>query len=508
MLQHVWDCEHLAKGLYWCFHCEKAEQVGSFECRRCQGNLSKVDRITTVAKRIFSKMGSKRHRAPPSPEPEPDMIIAKYAEKSNTLEHHPDYPTMFDSDPARDFQSRAFSGGGIVGTGAGWRASQELPDTQICEMIGSECPPQLGVEAEEHWLDRDEYTEPENIWLNPGPASKVPSPTQMSRGSLDMLPPLNTQLCNLNPERGFDNVSSNELPDEPMSATIISPMGAGDHYASILQEISPTDTDNSANTFLTDSGYTSATMFSALSTSSTPFELHPGFNEPRGKKRTRDVALAAHSMSNSVEVSRNNSAKSNRSFTNQAPKVIDAVDDSHSPSRCPSTKKPKMQSPHWSSAATLVQSFSEVLDAHISHTKDVIRQLPQSPLTTELLSMSRSSMVSIGLEVLAGIIEGRNPSAIVQVFAFAHVAYAFSIAIDHDEIKVHTQEWFDDALSWIEDLGSERDRLRYTKIAKAVWKPVEALREGAVTLPFLPDKQNRLYLACQRFLDSKSWLHR
>jgi hypothetical protein len=483
MLQHVWDCEHLAKGLYWCFHCQKPERVGSFECRRCQGSPSKTDRITTVAKRIFSKLGSKRHRTPKVPEREPDMSIAKYAEKSNTLEHHPDFPPLFDAGPAREFHGQGFPDGGITGVNSDWRASQELPDTQICEMTGSECPLELGVGAEETWLGHDEYTEPDHIWLNPGPATKVPSPTERSRGSLDMLPPLNTQLSNLNPERGFDNISRNDLPDEPMSATIVSPMGADDHYASIFQEISPTDTDVSGNTFLTDSGYTSATMLSTLSSSSATFELHPGFNEPRGKKRSRDEVVATESISSSVAVSRNNSAKSNR---------------------CPSTKKPKMQSAHWSSAATLVQSFSEVLDAHISHTKEILRHLTQTPITAELLAMSRSSMVSIGLEALAGIIEGRNPTAIVQVFAFTHIAYAFSIAVDHDEIKVHTQEWFKDSLSWVDDLGSERDRARYGRIAKAVWQPVEALREEAAPLIFLADKENRLYAACKRFLDGKS----
>jgi hypothetical protein len=502
MLQHVWDCEHLAKGLYWCFHCQKPEKAGSFECRRCQGTPSKTDRITTVARRIFSKLGSKRKPTSQVPEPEPDMSIAKYVDKSNTLEHHPDFPTMFDAGPARDFQSQSFQDGDTFGRTSDWRASQELPDTQICEMTGSDCPLELGVDVQETWLSHEDYAEPDHIWLNPGPASRVPNPTQRSRGSLDMLPPLNTQLCNLNPERGFDNISRNDVPDEPMSATIVSPMCADDRYASLLQEISPTDTDASGNSFLTDSGYTSATMFSTLGVSS-PFELHPGFNAPRGKKRSREEVFATQSISNSVDISRNNSAKSNRSFTNQPQEAIDPVDSSHSPSRCPSTKKPKMQSAHWSSASTLVQSFSEVLDAHISHTKEILRQLPESPITRELIAMSRSSMVSIGLEVLAGVIEGRNPTAIVPVFAFTHIAYAFSIAIDHDEIKVHTKEWFNDSLSWVHDLGSERDRARYSRIARAVWQPVEEESGNARSPLYSPDKQNLLYLACQRFLDSK-----
>ncbi|EHL00960.1 hypothetical protein M7I_3078 [Glarea lozoyensis 74030] len=233
-----------------------------------------------TSKRIFSKLGSKRNRTSTIPEPEPDMSIAKYVEKSNTLEHHPDFPTMFDAGPARGFPSQSFQAEDSFGRTFDWRASQELPDTQICEMTGSECPLELGVNAQETWLSHEDYAEPDHIWLNPGPACKVPIPTQKKRGSLDMLPPLNTQLCNLNPE-----------------------------------------------------------------------------------------------------------------------------------------------------------------------------------------------------------------------------PYAFSIAVDHDEIKVHTKEWFNDSLSWVHDLGSERDRVRYSRIARAVWQPVKDVSGDAAPPLYSPDKQNLLYLACQRFLD-------
>jgi hypothetical protein len=117
--------------------------------------------------------------------------------------------------------------------------------------------------------------------------------------------------------------------------------------------------------------------------------------------------------------------------------------------------------------------------------------------------MSRTSLVSIGLETLTSIIQGRNPTAIVQVFAFTHIAYAFSIAVDCDEIKVHTMEWFSDAVSWGEELGSERQRNAYAGIAKAIWQPVESLRESNLPRLFTQgDRENRLFLACKLFLDS------
>ncbi|KAH6667562.1 hypothetical protein B0J14DRAFT_489576 [Halenospora varia] len=101
-----------------------------------------------------------------------------------------------------------------------------------------------------------------------------------------------------------------------------------------------------------------------------------------------------------------------------------------------------------------------------------------------------------------GIIEGRNPTAIVQVFAFTHIAYAFTIATEDNEMKVHTKEWFQDAMSWVEDLGSERQRNSYMQIANSIWQPANDLGEGDLPRLFgLADQGNRLFLACKRFLD-------
>lgn len=68
---------------------------------------------------------------------------------------------------------------------------------------------------------------------------------------------------------------------------------------------------------------------------------------------------------------------------------------------------------------------------------------------------------------------------------------------------MHTQEWFSDAMSWGEEVGSERQRSAYTQIAKAIWQPVESLREKGLPQLFEQgDRENRLFLACKLFLDS------
>ncbi|KAH8654476.1 hypothetical protein BGZ60DRAFT_532845 [Tricladium varicosporioides] len=497
MLQHVWECEALSKGLYWCFHCQKPERVGRFfQCKRCQGTPTRADRLTTVAKRIFSKLGSKSSRNHPFPNLDQRMALAETSKVSKGMDDsdYQDIPAEYDAGPANEWGQLSLPE--MANTSL--RPSLELPDTQICEMSGSDCPLELSA-GPETWLVPS-YTAPRPSPYIQEPAARLVNPANRGpRRQETNLTPLDTHFKSPSLELNRQQGPPNEWSDEPMSATIISPLSEPDHYASIFQEISPTDTDASGKSFLTDSGYTSATIETACSGSGIPsFELHPGFNQSRGKKRPREADAAPEEQPEGNMVARTSSVQSAKNLVSK----IGSVSSSHSPSRCPSTKKPKLESPHWSNAETLIQSFAEVVDAHICHTKAILKDLPPTPITTELLAMSRTSMVSIGLEALAGIIEGRNPTAIVQVFAFTHIAYAFTIAMEDNEMKVHTKEWFQDAMSWVEDLGSERQRNSYLQIANSIWQPANDLSEGDLPRLFgLANQGNRLFLACKRFLD-------
>ncbi|KAL6881390.1 hypothetical protein J3F83DRAFT_53600 [Trichoderma novae-zelandiae] len=59
MLQHLYSCDHLTDGEYWCYDCEKPEQLGDVKCRRCLGHPSKRRKIMTMAKSFFSSLGHK-----------------------------------------------------------------------------------------------------------------------------------------------------------------------------------------------------------------------------------------------------------------------------------------------------------------------------------------------------------------------------------------------------------------------------------------------------------------
>ncbi|TFB03224.1 hypothetical protein CCMA1212_004273 [Trichoderma ghanense] len=59
MLQHLYSCDHLAGGEYWCYDCERPEQLSDLKCRRCLGHPSKRRKIMTMAKSFFSSLGHK-----------------------------------------------------------------------------------------------------------------------------------------------------------------------------------------------------------------------------------------------------------------------------------------------------------------------------------------------------------------------------------------------------------------------------------------------------------------
>ena len=507
MLQHVWNCPHLSEGLYWCSHCQKAERVGRFQCKRCQGGPSKTDRLANVAKRIFSLLGTRAavHRGYSVERRETSIALSKSFEGSEQSEIR---------EVSNTFEERQHSDWEHVLT-------QELPNTYISEAENTSVVPEMtgcgmAAELESRTPDgpRISIWSPDHVSLNSEKTWNHP-PFGNEPKSLSSSPRPETILARINTNTVYDhsihNYQSEHTPpcsDTPLSATIISPLSATDGMNSGMQEVSPTDSEASGNSFFTDSGYTSATSQSLCNSSSSSIDQSSKLAEIRRKpvnqslkgileERCRDeiplkpLSLQTISMVASCE----------------EPVVSDARTTAHSASRCPIPMGIKTLSPFWSDASGLVESFLEVVAQHMRHSKEQLKLVPPSQITKELLAMSSTTMVSIGLETLASILQGRNPTGIMHLFAFTHIAYAFAIAVDHDDTKVHTPEWFEDTLSWASELTPERHQEVYIKIAQSVWRPLRFLEmeeeSQIVTAKPLATRDNRLLRACKHFLDSK-----
>ncbi|KAF8853155.1 hypothetical protein BDZ45DRAFT_84538 [Acephala macrosclerotiorum] len=500
MLKHVYNCPHLSKGLYWCFHCQKPERVGNFKCRRCQGAPSRTERISSVAKKIFSKLGARPHRTY-----DPDVF--RNGKDLSNISEHADFHSPMDFDRYQHAQELPDDCVVREMPADFSAASHELAaDSYVSEMMGTECPVELGV-GSENWADNLYFEEWDDSTLSTTkPQTESPRPPRLSLDT--SCSSSSPHAPHAKPTQSFQSNGSN-WNDPPLSATVISPLSASGGFDYSSLEISPTDSDETGNTFSTvDSGYTSATSYTAPSawdysiTGLAPFGSMSGSIRDKGKKR--EIGQISQDWISGAVLSGPMSMPSIPSVMAQDVTVSRSNSSSttHSASRCPISERPKPVSPHWRNASDLVQSFSEVLDEHIDHTKAALKELPSTSITQELLAMSRTSLVSLGLDVLQGILEGRNPTAIIQVFAFMHIAFALAIAVDQDEAKVETEAWFQDSLTWVQELPSERQQQLYLQIAQAVWQPLDAASiSGLSKVGAAPEKQRLLFESCKHFLD-------
>lgn len=496
MLQHVCNCPELNKGLYFCFQCQKTERLGRFH-KGCTGFPSKTDRLTSVAKKIFSKLGAGTHKKTQEKSSADtsfsvtDCWRSSDEKKANLYDNLPqwDYPT--------GFQELSADNPICSEMAADWTAAcQELDGTSIPAMMGTDLNNEVDYQDNFYAETFEDFNVGSSL-----PKTRTPSPK---------LPRLDTSMSPLYtgqwqyPTQPSYQVSPSRSPFVPSIDDIVSPMSPiGTFNPNMSLDISPTDTEASGASFFSDSGYTSATSPGG---SAGNFSRVPSFNDPKGTKRSWDYATipGEHSMMDVVApilfpMSLPNFDQAFTESLNSTPSV------SRSTSNASDKSKARDLSPHWEDAPSLVQSFSEVLDEHINHTKTTLRDMPSNAITAELLAMSKSSLVSIGLEVLAGILEGRRPSAVVQVFSFTHIACACAIVMSHDGDAIHKPEWFQDSLSWVSGLSSQRQKQLYTEIATSIWRP-----KGSVQTHSSPEvhspiaSSNRLLKSCQHFLDSRS----
>ncbi|PBP26460.1 hypothetical protein BUE80_DR002667 [Diplocarpon rosae] len=488
MLRHVYNCPHLSKGLYWCFHCQKPERVGKSQCKQCQGNPSRTGRMASVAKKILSKIGAKPHYI--------DHAATSSASETSTNRYKdfdaaessaiPSFEGRFQQD-----QEIEWSYPDAQELPSDWKAaSHELADTCVSRMLDIDSPVELeaGVEI---WED--------NFYAESFEEFDVASNPVKPRGSSPKLARLDTSV-------GQATISS-DWCDTPRSTTIISPMSAIMPFDSTRSaiEISPTDSEASGKPFFPDSGISGAATQSATF-SNRIFERHlsvGNVDDKKGNKEDGEFDVGSEEWSKStlgsVPLPLPGATTPSQQITAQKAQLTSTAE--HSAGRCTGSLKSRLNSRLWNDATSLVRFFSEVLDSHIDDSKSILQTLPPSPTVQELLSMSKSSIVSKGLDVLAKILAGRHPTSTVQVFSFTHVACALAVAVDGGDLKIHTEMWVQDSLNWASGLYGERYKKAYEQVAKAVWQPPEFSVLNEVLSDSTQSRENPLLAACMNFLD-------
>lgn len=537
MLQHVVRCERLFEGLYWCYQCQKPERIGKFPVKNCYRGHSKTERMTTVAKRMFSALGSTRGRkgyatSTSVPIPETRNILPEIEEEDDSELCERWVSKLPDTHSSTDEKSASYWGDPpdipelpntalceldaafVPEMSADWSFSQELPDSRSAETDAAELVPGRQEDISISQNAYYNFSEPWNFLKE-----HSPSDHESSRSPRSMLPRLDTSVTN-NATEPFPvsnflestmSWPSDHMGLDILDSTVVSPLspaGMYDFGSLNTFDISPTDSEESLKSLFTDSGYSSGTINSSCNTSNASGSLPPSRENskkrvpPKDEKRLPETSsknfLGNHIMFKSSSPFPQVSTISTNNLV-----VFGALTEAQSNSYpAPDMPRLRLLSPYWSDAKSLVATFGEVLHQDLQNSRTALRQMAPNDIVKELLSLSVSSVVSIGLEVLAGLLQGRTPAAVVSIFAFTHVAYALAVAVDRDPAKVQTTEWFSDSLALLINLP-ETQRKVYTQIARVIWQPRTARPESSSwNLPL--HSPNRLVVACTHFLDCKS----
>lgn len=466
--------------------------MGKFH-KKCAGGPSKTERITNVAKKIFSKLGATSHKAGKlSPLSEGTFNVRSSWAPTDVKD-----PALFRESPSWDLplQAQEMPDTSMCEMAADWTAAcQELADTSIMAMVERDLQLQAASNVDIQQQDDSFMAE----LLNDYPATPLRPRSFAPKLTLDtsMSPLYRNQwkypIGTLRPPQPTIQPTYNA----PARDDLVSPMSAVGTYNSLASmEVSPTETVASGASFFTDSGYTSAT--SGGEASQCPSRVP-------STKRVSDMAAIPeeHFSFGSMD-----EALSLPSVPNFEASLIESLLSTPSVSRSSSSAsdkgKAKADSASCGDAESLVRDFSDILDEHIEHTKSRLALMQSNPIAFELLSMSKETMINTGLEVLVGVLEGRPPSSTHGLFAFTHIACASAILSDPENHDIHSKEWFDDLLQWVTGLSDHRHEHIYTEVATSIWQADQSASCPSVKKNESKQASNSLQKACYYFLDSK-----
>ena len=85
MLRHLYACDELDSGEYWCYDCERPERFADTACKRCPANATKRRKIMSMARSFFTSLGHKSRR---------DGSSLKSLPEGDTLVPPPSYESL------------------------------------------------------------------------------------------------------------------------------------------------------------------------------------------------------------------------------------------------------------------------------------------------------------------------------------------------------------------------------------------------------------------------------
>ncbi|GFP53510.1 hypothetical protein TASIC1_0002069400 [Trichoderma asperellum] len=538
MLQHLYSCDHLAGGEYWCYDCEKPEQLSDVKCRRCLGHPSKRRKIVTMAKSFFSSLGHKPksqglalaasmgigpvasggsggedEQEPPSYEsvftPTAPTPLPPQAELFSTEIHEiGSSEVLLPTIPECETETEAIPAPGMVpclppstfpiSPPGSHPVAVPLPSTMESDFINwRPSPPSPPTVAPQslmkpmHGRLVDRPTLQVNTHLDQfrGQASRrskvlAPSSSVRSTASTDSTDSTDsTASYNISPMSGW---SGGWTKTSGLESTLTSP----DDLIS-PQSLLPSGPFATTNTISTRPIPFSNSEFENMVANSCPSEL------PADIPMFDDIPTAMDPQKTQAHMSLDQSAFSfNADIPFQMPigpplpsttNINLALTPQLPPPPPPrQTSEPALLHDVASSSLTtitqsLARSVQDALRMHIADSRNKLESINQNALMKRLCQMSLSSVAAAGLETMADILEGRQNASPLDLLCFIHIVFSLSLVIHEHDASKRAATLFRQALlysSWF----SEPDRTSFIEVVITLWEHCEVDNDEIIQL--------------------------
>ncbi|POR31182.1 Uncharacterized protein TPAR_08605 [Tolypocladium paradoxum] len=489
MLQHLYLCEHLASGEYWCYDCGKAEQLSDIKCRRCLGHPSKRKKMMSMAKSFFSSLGHKSRNGSL-----PDLDLDMDEELTS-------YESVLDPPKV------------------------ELQSNEIHEIDSCELPLPTIPEARE-----EPEPEPFSAYLSnlsslPAVAPPRPSPAELGPGHSGIDETLiNWEPSPTPPPAASEGLPLPEPPSTPERPVLQLNTQGLDYYRArsrrrnkvLAPSSSVRSTASTASTNSTSS--TASHNISPMSAWSGAWSKAPGFDStltspaddladladlfPRNDNAYRRPEIEDHDMdltgiatdaflpelpaevpmymlpsANTLQSDVDPNPPSTSSFaaSSSAEQPMDAnltPIDSLNVHQEPTQLVADIVRNQHVSAHSLIQTARNMLDVHVANSMANLRRDGKNHLVNQFLNMSPNSVADAGLEAMMDILEGHPATSPVNLLCFVHVIYSLSVVVHEQDAPRRCADLFIQAVSYSSRL-THQDRQAYIEVVDFLWKPSE-----------------------------------
>lgn len=498
MLQHLYTCNQLATGEYWCYDCEKVERFNDAKCRQCLGHPSKRRKIMSMARNFFGSLGNK---------PRNSQVVDLDLEVDDVP---PSYSSVVEpSEPSQP----------------------ELSSNEIHEMSSEAEPPESADIAPSEAISALQIEIEPVAQSAPSPAPQIAAPIPVSPVELDSAsiedalinwepaltpPPVvisgasPQQIRTKSPDRPVLQLHTHDLGHyrvkKSHSKTSRSKvLGPSSSVRSTCSTASNNSTMSTASYEVTPMSAWSGTWargqgFDSTLTSPDDDLINMDDLVPTGAlagmdklgsikekdanhddldnllaELPADLPMLSPFPTTNFLFSSLDTDQSVFSFDATVPTELSietnlALTESSNVSLNLTELLAQPTWNHYVSAHSLVESARDTLHMHLAESVSKLKQLNNSRLANELRQMPPDAVALAGLRAMNSVLEGNIILSSVDILCFVHLVYSLSVVIHEQDAPSRWKEFFMQAMSYASWVP-QQEMGEFFHLVQCLWRP-------------------------------------